>query len=394
MNKIIPAILLFFFISGTFATTFSSVSALALVEDSWNTKTPMSQARTCREVVVVNGKIYAMGGTAFEIERTNERYDPKTDTWNTLASIPTTIRYVFSTAVYQNKIYCMNVITTEVYDTVTNSWETKAAIPNNPYDWLGTLYACVVNGQIYVIGSRNLHLFMYDLVTDEWTEKARVPENIAVSGGVLFQTAIDDDKIVFIGSFHRTVDTKAENKVLVYDVKTDTWKEVNSAPPLIASEKCAGVTTGRYAPQKLYFFRKTTTDVYDPVTNMWSTTKSMPTPRGDVSVAVVDDIFYVIGGYTTEPNPDSHPMYPTELSRASSVNEQYVPIGYSSTPLASKPATTVAPTASDSIVSPKPSSENTEFFLTGSIVTIIAITTVVATVATFVFFYTKRRKKL
>jgi len=390
--------LIFFFISGTFATTVSSVSALALVEDSWNTKTPMSQARTGVSAIVVDGKIYAIGGeTAGGEVGGNERYNPKTNTWTTLKSMPKLNAIdapYFAKAVYQNKIYCIHRVT-EVYDTVTNSWETKAAIPDNPYDMLGTLYACAVNGQIYVMGARNLRLFMYDPVTDEWTQKARVPENIAVGGAPLFfLTEVDDDKIVVVGAFSRTVEGPRENKVLVYDVKTDAWGKVNSAPHLLDFTTCAGVTSGRYVPQKLYFFRETTTDVYDPVTNMWSTTKSMPTPRKDVSVAVVNDIFYIIGGYTTEPNPDSHPMYPTELSRASSVNEQYVPIGYSSTPLASKPATTVAPTSSNLIVSPKPSSENTEFFITGSIVAIIAITTVVATVATFVFFYTKRRKKL
>jgi N-acetylneuraminic acid mutarotase len=389
MNKLLVFMLFFFFISGTFATTFTHVSASELVADSWNTKTSMSQARTCRNVVVVNDKIYAIGGQTVENVRTNERYDPKTDTWTTLASIPTTIRYGFSTAVYQNKIYCINAITTEVYDTVTNSWDTKTAIPIDKY----STFACdpqstsVVNGQIYVMGVSKLRLFMYDIVADEWTEKARVPSNIAFGGGCFFLTSINDDKIVVIGSFWRTADSETENKVLVYDLKTDTWQEVNSAPTLIASEACAGVTTSRYAPQKLYFFRETTTDVYDPVTNKWSTTKTMPTPRSEIRVAVVDDIFYVIGGYTIEPNPDSSPYYPTVLMVYSSVNEQYVPIGYSSTPLTSTPSTTITPTPSDSI---NPS-ETLEPFLTDSIVVIIVLTISVA-ITTSVFFYLRGKK--
>ncbi|MCL1970209.1 MAG: hypothetical protein FWF66_01940 [Candidatus Bathyarchaeota archaeon] len=43
---------------------FSSVSASELVENSWNTKAPLSQARASLGVVAVDGKIYAIGGYA------------------------------------------------------------------------------------------------------------------------------------------------------------------------------------------------------------------------------------------------------------------------------------------------------------------------------------------
>jgi hypothetical protein len=53
VNKFVSFLLAFFFISGSFATVFSSVSASELVEDSWNTKQPMSQARANLGVVAV-----------------------------------------------------------------------------------------------------------------------------------------------------------------------------------------------------------------------------------------------------------------------------------------------------------------------------------------------------
>ncbi|MDR2719474.1 MAG: hypothetical protein LBC03_01540 [Nitrososphaerota archaeon] len=99
MNKFIPFMLLFFFISGTFTSSFTPVSASELVEDSWNTKTPSpNPERQAFEVVTVEGKIYAIGGfyyteTPYHIVGsvlvenylgTNERYDPVTDTWTTL----------------------------------------------------------------------------------------------------------------------------------------------------------------------------------------------------------------------------------------------------------------------------------------------------------------------
>jgi N-acetylneuraminic acid mutarotase len=68
MNKIIAFMLIFFFISGLSVTVFSAVYASSLVEDTWHTKTPMSQARDSLSVVAVDGKIYAIGG------QTNDGY--------------------------------------------------------------------------------------------------------------------------------------------------------------------------------------------------------------------------------------------------------------------------------------------------------------------------------
>ncbi|MCL2643584.1 MAG: hypothetical protein FWD52_08795 [Candidatus Bathyarchaeota archaeon] len=104
MTKVLACVLLFFFISGTFTTTFSSVSASRLVENSWNAKTPSpNPERQEFGVVAVEGKIYAIGGLYYtempyhvvgsvlvgNYLDTNECYDPLTDTWITLEPMPT-----------------------------------------------------------------------------------------------------------------------------------------------------------------------------------------------------------------------------------------------------------------------------------------------------------------
>jgi hypothetical protein len=48
MNKIVSFLLIFFFISGSFAGAFSSVSAAELIENSWYEKTPsLNHAGAC-----------------------------------------------------------------------------------------------------------------------------------------------------------------------------------------------------------------------------------------------------------------------------------------------------------------------------------------------------------
>jgi len=169
VNKVIPFILIFLFISGSLTVAFSSVCASELVEDSWAKKAPMSQARSGLGVVAVDGKIYAIGGsTENDNVGTNERYDPKTDTWVVLKSMPTP-RADFGIAAYRDKIYCIGNGPTEVYDIATDSWNIKKSIPIDGE----TLQAHTIDEKIFVMVSGLL--YMYDPVTDSWTQKTSLP---------------------------------------------------------------------------------------------------------------------------------------------------------------------------------------------------------------------------
>ncbi len=46
-----------------------------------------------------------------------------------------------------------------------------------------------------------------------------------------------------------------------------------------------------------------TVEAYDPSTNSWTTKASMPTPRGGLTVGVVDGILYALGGYGSQTKP-------------------------------------------------------------------------------------------
>jgi len=95
-------------------------------------------------------------------------------------------------------------------------------------------------------------------------------------------------------------------------------------PGLLAA---AGATTGVLAPTRLYVIGGSSdginalnkTQMYDPQTNSWTLGSSMHTARGLLSVAVVNDTLYAIGGTNNLLNPQS----PTNT-----VNEQYFPSDY------------------------------------------------------------------
>ena len=317
-------------------------------------------------MVAVEGKIYAIGGTTTagpfpdKVVGTVEVYDPVTDTWTTLASMPTP-RSHFAIAAYQDKIYCIGGYVSvtkdrfgfysygassvvEVYDTTNNTWIKGLARP--PYSLVNT-QALVVGGQIFVqMGFNNL--FMFDPVTGVWSEKVPMPvvPQSASSGHRPYPAAfVLDGRLVFTGEFgpknalsfdENNVMTYIypEAMVLVYDPVFNAWsREV--VGPLVLCDGVGLVTSGVFASERVYFLGSApgstrrevlTNQAYDFSDNSWRLGEAMPNPRLGFGAAVVDDILYIIGGYTYDL---SYP-YATSIS---ALVEVYVPFGYRSVPV-------------------------------------------------------------
>ena len=146
-----------FFILGNTTSSPSgySYAGKILGADSWITMASMPTARSNFALVVVNNKIYVIGGYdgTTPYLSTNEEYDLATNTWTTKASMPTA-RTSVRAGVVNNKIYVIggyngsNLSTNEEYDPATNTWTTKASMPTarNP------LAIAAANNKIYAIG--------------------------------------------------------------------------------------------------------------------------------------------------------------------------------------------------------------------------------------------------
>jgi N-acetylneuraminic acid mutarotase len=328
-------------------------SSTDVVEDTWVAKAPMQVARGNLGVAVVNGKIYAIGGSTESglnprsvgidytakgwIVNTNEEYDPATDKWTFKTPMPTP-RYAFAIVTYQNKIYCIGgasnfqpptgfygaILTgvNEVYDPATDTWETKAAMPTARIG----LQANVVDDKIYLIGGYPNRTFneVYDPATDSWTTKAPMPTVASY-----YASAVFDNEIYVIGGYG------SGNLNQIYDPETDKWRMGAPAPSSI-TDGAAGATTGMMALKRIYvlgvldfmYQAAPPNRIYDPKSDRWTFGADAPTNRLNFGVAVVNDTLYTIGGIIRN--------HPYELSDAiftatpSAVNEQYTPLGYGS----------------------------------------------------------------
>jgi N-acetylneuraminic acid mutarotase len=287
------------------AIVFSGGRAKA--EIIWARKTDMPIKRMGHSTSVVSGKIYAIGG--WYISETQEvaltrvdEYDPTTDTWTRKADMPTA-RGVTSAVVVNEKIYVIGgeeSPTVEVYDPSTDTWAVQTRLPSHRV-WFSS---CVVDGIIYVIGgygSNHLNTVeAYDTTTDTWITKAPMPS----AGRSFLATCVVDGLIYAIGG-----GAPGRQVVEVYDPTTDTW--TTKAPmPTGRYGLDAVLLDGKiYAIGGCYFSTNgpiySTVEVYDPVTDTWTKGVDIPVTTANFSTSVVDGKIYVIGGFTA-PHAGNH----------------------------------------------------------------------------------------
>ncbi len=285
-------------------------------------------------VAAVNGKIYAIGGSAASgwapsippsaaygdiniggIVGTNEEYNPLTDSWTYRASIPTP-RMAFAIAVYDNKIYCIggrstagDTAVTEVYDPQTNTWEKKASLPVAEA-WLK---AVTVVDTIHVLTYSGIN-YAYNPVSDSWSTKASVP--FPASGGYVL-VSIDGKIHVVAGYLHA-----------IYDSESDTWTTAMS-PPSSNSGGAAEATSGIISPKRIYLFglpanlkqgeAQGFVRVYNPETDSWEYGAHNAMNRYNFGVASLNETFYVLAG--------SHLHFSWNFTPSKGV-DLYIPIGH------------------------------------------------------------------
>jgi N-acetylneuraminic acid mutarotase len=239
----------------TFRKVFILVIAqIALIAaQTWTSHTPIPTPRWYPASVLLDGKIYVIGGQD-------------------------------STYPYQS------LNTVEVYDPVQDTWDSRAPMLTDRWG----LMAAAVGGKIYAIGGRtgsasqghtaSNSVEEYDRLTDMWTSKTVMPTARGYGGCGVYHDTI----FVFGGRL-----ISAVGAVEKYYPPSDAW----SADPQMP--------WGRYTfgiglvDSKFYLiggWGDNTVQEYDLNTRIWTTKTSMPTSRGGSGYDVIDGLIYVVGG--------------------------------------------------------------------------------------------------
>lgn len=129
---------------------------------AWSIKADMPNPRNHIAGAAVNGKVYAIGGQHGEArdavnQRSVHRYDPSSNTWTSVASLPFAVSHNFaSTFEYQGRIIMVggetshNVATSKVllYEPWRNAWRSLTGLPEERR----ASQAGIINGKLYVAG--------------------------------------------------------------------------------------------------------------------------------------------------------------------------------------------------------------------------------------------------
>jgi N-acetylneuraminic acid mutarotase len=280
---------------------------------SWSNAAPMPAARAWAVAAPINSTLYVVAGHTSHETPTLQAYNPSTNTWTTLADMPAGRYGGDGAAVINGKLYVPGGWDNSysflphsdlfIYDPSTNTWSSGANMPR--------LSACgasaAINGKLYVTtpcnGFNGFYTFLdvYDPASNSWSNLASSPHVHAVPvtgviGGKFYVASGSDE-------------SDSTGYLDIYDPATNTWATAASMP-FGVNNAAGAVLNGKLYVVGGYATTSTggggatlaTVEVYDPLTNIWTTDTSMPTPRAGLVAGVVNGILYAAGGQDSNGN--------------------------------------------------------------------------------------------
>jgi N-acetylneuraminic acid mutarotase len=195
------------------------------------------------------------------------------------------------------------LLNTSTFDHVSPSlrspftWNTAAPSPIPRFE----ANDATVNNQLFVLGGfydsaieATTEADRYDPASNTWTVLSDMPQPITHAG-----TAVDGQDIYLAGGFVGDGLTTVTNRVLVYDVPTDTWSD---APPLPEARGAGALVR---LDRQLHFFGGLDATLHDRADHWvldldggtgWTSAAPLPNPRNHLGYIDLNGLAYAIGG--------------------------------------------------------------------------------------------------
>ena len=276
----------------------------------WAVASPMPTVSFLAGVAGDGTYVYAAGGSDGTMHDQLARYNPATDSWTTLASMPVAANgMALVYAPVTNKLYAFggtDVVThaldlTRIYNIATGAWSSGAPMPNPRSRFAGAGYH---NGKIYLVGGTNPQdsgtgqndTWEYDVVNDRWTIKLPIP--VPVSSAA---SAVVDGHLYVIGGRTRLAPTL--NTVYDYDIAHDFWTLLDAHLPSNVGYPGGTAVQGRvWVIGGLRGSTTYVTQIFDPRTRTFSEGPSLNVARYGLGAATAGNYVVALGGYAFGPD--------------------------------------------------------------------------------------------
>ncbi|RZK23315.1 MAG: hypothetical protein EOO63_17760, partial [Hymenobacter sp.] len=180
------------------------------------------------------------------------RYTPATDSWATLAPMPTGQWEASAVRATDGRIYVFGGTSAstanQIYNPTTNTWTAGAAMPTGRH---GTAAVRDASGLLHVLGGNNINTSsslatheVYNPTTNTWATAAPLPMALNQAGATLGP----DGNIYVVGGKAAYVNNTAPfyNTVYVYTPSTNTWAQGPSLPLTLGETQAATVGANVY----------------------------------------------------------------------------------------------------------------------------------------------------
>ncbi len=259
----------------------------------WVKRKSMQEQRSWIGIAGVGGQIYAIGGMVgadgLKLD-SNERYDPRTDSWKYLAAMPTP-RSSLAVVPVGNTIYAIGgygvdgpTDRVEAFDIAADRWITDfPPMPTKRYD----LTAVALDNIIYAIGGNSQTdlntVEAFDTVTKQWTRLAPL-----ITSRYALQSIAINGLVYALGGRSNGILTDV---VEVFNPKTQAWSFATRMPEGMSGFGLA------MADGILHVVKFDKHFAYDLRSNRWQNNlPPMPTSRQGLQLATIDGVIYALGG--------------------------------------------------------------------------------------------------
>jgi hypothetical protein len=262
----------------------------------WHFAQSMSQRRSYVAAAELAGRIYVAGGAVGETGRflaVFQRFDPRMNSWTTLARLPHPIRAAAGAAL-DGDVYVIGGQTPAgatrqvyAYDVARGRWEARAPLPEARFN----VSAVAFGGKIYALGgfggsTERADVFVYDPKTDSWTVGTPLPAPNHTFGAVVFR-----GEIWAIGGRRND---RVLRDVWIFDPRAGGWRQGPSLP------KPMELVGAAVAGDEIHAIWESTYQIYDAGTGRWSDGPRPLVTRHGLKAFAVDATLFTVGGCTTE----------------------------------------------------------------------------------------------